>query len=478
MELQKTPAARAGFLILFLGNTLALMISFYGAIWIRYQISLWPIIYQQPILPSLLIFTGLGQFIFYLFDLYNLRIKPNSLSLVLSIFISILITAAVMGGSYYFIPSLTHGRWILALATLLAMVLVSSWWLIYNHTFKIPGIRQRVLIVGSSQIGEAVAREILSNPDLGYCLVGFIDECMAGRYSNPEDTVKVWGKGDNKFWTVPLIGTLGEFDQIVKNNRIDLITVALAERRMVFPLQILLNCKLNGIKVYEAIDFYEQLTGKILVQGLRPSWLIFCQGFNKSKTNEVLKRVLDVVISALGLILAAPLMAVTAILIKLESPGPIIFTQERVGKGEKTFQVYKFRSMTVDAEAKTGPVWATDKDPRITRVGWVIRKFRIDELPQLLNILKGDMSFVGPRPERPHFVETLKKEIPYYPVRLTVKPGLTGWAQVNFPYGSSKEDALEKLQYDLFYIKNLSLFLDLVILLKTMSVIILAKGAK
>jgi len=477
MDVQRT-YARLGFLILFAVNSAIVFISFYGAIWLRNKISLSPEIHQRPILLNAILFAGLCQFIFYLFDLYNFRIKPSTLSLVLGISISVLTTVVLMAVSYYFIPSLSQGRGILAFSGLLAITFISSWWLFYSWIFKRLKAVQQILIVGSSETGRTIAQEILSNPNLGYSLLGFIEEFPTPGSLNQGNGFRAGGNGSSKILSVPTIGTMGEFDEIIQSANLDQIVVALAERRKIFPLEILLECKLKGIKIYEATDFYEQLTGKIVVQGLRPSWLIFCPGFKKSKVNQVLKRILDVVMSALGLIGGAPLMLVVALLIKLESRGPIIFRQERVGKGGKTFNLYKFRSMTTDAEARTGPTWATDRDPRVTRVGRVIRKFRIDELPQLVNILKGDMSFVGPRPERPYFVETLKKEIPYYTVRLTVNPGLTGWAQVNFPYGSSKEDALEKLQYDLFYIKNLSLFLDLLIILKTLRVVLFGQGAK
>jgi len=477
MDLQKA-YVRAGLLILFSVNTTILFTSFYLAVWVRNEISRSSNLYQQPILLNAILFTGLCQFIFYLFDLYNFKVRPNPLNLVLGIFFSILAAMFIMAVGYYSIPSLSQGRGILALTCLFAVTLVSSWWLVYNWIFRKLRIIQRILIVGSSETGKTIAQEILSNPDLGYGLIGFVDEQLMDGHSHRGDRFKVNGNGLGLTSIAPIVGTISEFDKVVKDDRIDQIVVALAERRSIFPLETLLNCKVRGMRIYEATDFYEQLTGKIVVRGLRPSWLIFSQGFKKSKIEKALKRGFDIVLSILCLILGAPLMLLLSILIKLESRGPVIFKQVRVGEGEKPFNIYKFRSMTVDAEVTTGPVWAMDRDPRITRIGRFIRRFRIDELPQLINILKGDMSFVGPRPERPYFVESLKKEIPYYAVRLTVKPGLTGWAQIRFQYGSSIEDALEKLHYDLFYIKNYSFLLDLVIILKTARIILSGKGAK
>jgi sugar transferase (PEP-CTERM system associated) len=233
---------------------------------------------------------------------------------------------------------------------------------------------------------------------------------------------------------------------------------------------------MRGIRVEDWPAFYEKATGKILVTDVRPSWLIFSDGFVKTPRTEIVKRFFDIGVSLVGLCLAAPLMVLAAIAVKLESPGPVLFRQPRLGQNGSVFILNKFRSMGENAEKETGPVWSVKQDPRITRVGYLLRRTRLDELPQLFNVLVGHMSFIGPRPERPEFVVTLQKQIPYYMERLAVKPGITGWAQVKHDYGSSVEDALEKLQYDLYYIKNLSLFLDFLIVLNTVQVVLFAKG--
>jgi len=240
----------------------------------------------------------------------------------------------------------------------------------------------------------------------------------------------------------------------------------------------LLEMKLDGVTFDHLASVYEEYTGKIAVENLRPSWLIFSHGFAKSRWLSAGKRALDLLAAGLGLLLAAPLMAIVAIAIRLSSAGPVLYHQQRVGLQGRIFTVHKFRSMRQDAEEGTGPVWASKNgDPRVTRLGRFLRRSRIDELPQLWNVLKGDMSFVGPRPERPEFVTSLTQEIPYYGQRHVVRPGVTGWAQVRYTYGASKEDALEKLQYDLFYIKNMSLALDLYVILETVKTVILRKGA-
>ncbi len=253
--------------------------------------------------------------------------------------------------------------------------------------------------------------------------------------------------------------------------------MALSDRRGRLPISELLQAKLSGIRVEDATTTYERLTGKILIDDLKPSWVIFSNGFVVSRTTRVLKRGIDIALASAGLVLGAPLMLLTAIAVKLDSRGPFLYSQARVGENGAVFTVHKFRSMRVDAEAGT-PIWAKDQDDRVTRVGRLIRATRLDELPQLWNVLKGAMSFVGPRPERPFFVEQLARELPFYQQRHAVKPGLTGWAQVKYQYGSSVEDATEKLRYDLYYIKHLSIALDLSIVFDTVKVILFGKGAK
>ncbi|HUR28881.1 MAG TPA: TIGR03013 family XrtA/PEP-CTERM system glycosyltransferase [Planctomycetota bacterium] len=264
--------------------------------------------------------------------------------------------------------------------------------------------------------------------------------------------------------------------ELVRRLQIDVVVVALQDRRGNLPTDQLLRCRLAGIAVKEREALYEHITGKIAVEAMRPSYLIFNDGFSRSPQSEILKRVIDVAFSLTGILLTWPVMVATAIVVRAESRGPALFKQARVGFDEQEFTLYKFRSMRADAEAATGAVWAKDNDPRITGCGRFIRKTRLDELPQLFNILNGDMSLVGPRPERKVFVDSLEQKIPYYSQRHIVKPGLTGWAQINYPYGNTVEDALQKLQYDLFYIKNQSFLFDLSILFNTIKTVILRKG--
>jgi sugar transferase (PEP-CTERM system associated) len=270
----------------------------------------------------------------------------------------------------------------------------------------------------------------------------------------------------------------GDLLATARREKADIIVVALSERRGVLPLQDMMQCKLNGIEVLDAPTFYEIVQGKLVLEQMTPSWIIFSAGFRRTALVNVYKRCIDILLSIVGLLLSAPLFPFIALAIKLETPGPIFFTQIRVGSGEKPFLLYKFRSMGRDAEQKSGAVWAAKNDARVTRVGRFLRNSRIDEIPQLYNVLKGEMSFIGPRPERPEFVEMLKKDIYYYSKRHTIKPGLTGWAQVRYPYGATAEDAVEKLRYDLYYIKNLSMLLDSQIIFETVKVVLFGRGGR
>jgi sugar transferase (PEP-CTERM system associated) len=320
-----------------------------------------------------------------------------------------------------------------------------------------------VLVVGTGGTARKVARQILDQHDFAYRVIGFIDDDasrIGERIVNPG-----------------IIGTPADIDRLVAAHQIDRIVVGLADRRGRLPIQELLRAKMAGVRVEDATTTYERVTGKILIDDLRPSWLIFSDGFRVSRLTRLMKRAIDLSLSLVMAIATSPLMVLTAALVWIDDGFPILYRQERVGENGRTFVLSKFRSMRKDAEQEGHPVWAKDGDERVTRVGRFIRKTRLDELPQLWNVLRGDMSFVGPRPERPFFVDELSTQIPFYQERPSVKPGLTGWAQVKYRYGSSLEDAMEKLRYDLYYIKHLSVFFDLTIVFDTVKVVLFRKGA-
>ncbi len=273
------------------------------------------------------------------------------------------------------------------------------------------------------------------------------------------------------------MGDYSLLSELVSSGKINRIIVALPDRRKRLPIGLLLQLKLSGVKIEEGEGFYERITGKVPLDHLKPSWLIFSDGFRIPKYTRVIKRIADVVFATTGLLFALPFFIIVPLLIRLDSQGKAIFRQTRVGQNDRHFVLYKFRSMVSNAESD-GPVWAGEKDKRVTRVGAVLRKLRIDELPQLINVLKGDMSFVGPRPERPFFISRLEKKIPYYKLRHVVKPGITGWAQIKYPYGASVKDATEKLEYELYYLKNISLLFDITIVLSTIKIVLFGRGAR
>jgi sugar transferase (PEP-CTERM system associated) len=313
----------------------------------------------------------------------------------------------------------------------------------------------------------SLAREIFENRDCGLEIAG----CIPGPNEPPPRLRR--RDPDVKILDRPA----RELFDVARELRVQRVIVALQDRRQALPIEQLLKCRLSGIRIEERELLYEKVTGRIAVEALRPSYLIFSEGFNKSLLTRALKRALDIVASIVGLTLTFPALLATAIAVKLDSEGPIFYRQERVGRDGRPFMLVKFRSMRSDAEKSTGPVWAKANDDRITRVGRFIRRVRIDEIPQMWNVLRGEMSFVGPRPERPTFTEELAKEIPYFLERLTVKPGITGWAQVCYPYGNTKADAIQKLQYDLYYIKSMGLIFDITVLFRTVKVVILRRGA-
>jgi sugar transferase (PEP-CTERM system associated) len=274
-----------------------------------------------------------------------------------------------------------------------------------------------------------------------------------------------------------VLGLTRDLEQIVAQNNVDRVVVELKDRRGRLPIQTLLEMKTRGIAIEDATSLYERVSGKIAIENLKPSWMIFDPGFDVSAGRLLQKRIFSLVISAVLLMLSAPITLLAMVLIKLDSRGPVFFGQERVGQDGLTFKLWKFRSMREDAEKETGPVWASLDDPRVTRVGRILRRMRLDELPQLFNVLRGDMSLVGPRPERPHFVHELAEKIPFYHLRHSVKPGVTGWAQISYHYGSSLNDAIEKLQYDLFYIRNMSWLLDTLIVFQTIKIVLFQRGS-
>ena len=331
------------------------------------------------------------------------------------------------------------------------------------HWAAVPRARTRILIFGTGPAAQLVGNT-LNARDPNAHIVGYVP--------GPNEKEPAVARRE-------LLSLEGTLTDTARRLKVDEIVVALTERRSgSMPLRQLLDCKLRGVKVYDINTHFEKTLGQIRVDYVNAGWLIFGDGFNQGALRTFVKRVFDIVCASVLIVLSAPIMLATAVVIALESRGPVLYRQERVGFGGKLFNVAKFRSMRTDAEQDGKPRWATTNDSRVTRIGQFIRRVRIDELPQLFNVLRGEMSLVGPRPERPYFVEQLTQEIPYFAVRHSVKPGLTGWAQVRYQYGATVEDSMEKLQYDLYYVKNHTLFLDMIVLFETVGVVLTGKGAR
>jgi sugar transferase (PEP-CTERM system associated) len=408
--------------------------------------------------------TGFCLIAFYFYDLYDFLVMHDRRELVLRLVQALGLAWVALAITFYIFPKLMIGRGVslAAFPLALSLSLMVCWRVSIHWVLGHPHFGERILVVGSGANAVEVAREVLGRKDAGYRIVGFVDndpELVGKSLLNPR-----------------VLGLAADLDQIVRRENVDRIVVAMGERRGQFPTAELLQLSLGGdVSIEEGASFYERLTGRVSLDMLRPSWLIFSGRGRQARIAGLFRNVMHRLVALVGGILSLPIAIVTAILIKLDSPGPVFYKQERVGRNGKPFTLMKFRSMRVDAE-KDGPVWAATSDDRATRVGWIIRKIRVDEIPQFWSILRGEMSFVGPRPERPHFVSQLAQEIPYYEQRHLIAPGLTGWAQIKYPYGASIEDARQKLQYDLYYIKNQSLVLDAIILFETIKIIIFGRG--
>ena len=399
---------------------------------------------------------------FYLFDLYDFIVMHDRRELVLRLVQALGLAWIALALTFYGFPQLMLGRGISLIALPLALSLMVSWRVSVHWLLGHPDFGEKILIVGSGPLAVEVAREMLDRPDAGYRIAGFVG-------SDPE----LLGKS---LINPKVIGLTSDLEDVVARENIDRIIVAMGERRGQLPTNELLQLSLTGkVNIEEGASFYERVTGRVSLNMIRPSWLIFSSRGRQARIAGIARNVVHRLVALIGGLMSLPFALVTAILIKLDSTGPVFYRQERVGKNGAPFTVLKFRSMRTDAE-KAGPVWASEQDDRTTRVGRLIRKLRIDEIPQFWNIIRGEMDFVGPRPERPHFVSQLAQEIPYYQQRHLIAPGLTGWAQIKYPYGASIEDARQKLQYDLYYIKNQSLILDAIILFETIKIIVFGRG--
>jgi len=450
---------------LILCETVLILLAVALGAYIRLGEWTWYIVTHENGLEKTLIVCGVTQTCLYYADLYDLRRVADRRELFIRIAQALGAASFALAALYYWFPGLVIGRGVFAIASVFAITLIIGWRLAFEWMSGRVGPRERLLLVGTSAAAVSLAQELYERrQELGVEIVGFIDP----------DPARVGAPVINP----GVVGTVDDIPTIVQSRRVDRVVVSLNDARGRLPMGKLLDMKVSGVTFDHLASVYEEYTGKIAIENLRPSWFIFSPGFRKSRVLSATKRGLDLVLAGVFLLLALPLMLVLALAVRMTSRGPALYHQNRVGCDGKEFTVHKFRSMRDDAEAGTGPVWAAKHgDARITPLGRWMRRTRLDELPQLWNVLKGQMSFVGPRPERPEFVTELTAQIPYYGQRHTLRPGITGWAQVRYTYGASVEDALQKLQYDLYYIKNLSIPLDLFIIFETIKTVILRRGA-
>lgn len=425
-------------------------------------LELVPEIPFPAVLPSVVL-TGLVLVTLHVAGFYDLREPYGRTELGLRVVLAFVPPYMAIGALAFLAPTGGLGRWVYISSFSAGVVLMIGWRLVIDR-FEADLLSQRqVLLLGAGRTARLIA-DVMATRPRRYRLLG----CVEGLGATD-------GQADHG---LPIAGSTGELEWILKVQRPDMVVVATEERRGVFPLETILACKIQGTEVEDWPTFYEKVMGKIRIADLPLSWLIFSDGFRTTRMVKTLKRVIDAAVAVPASALTALLTPLLALLIKLESPGPVFYRQERVGESGRIFWLVKFRTMRHDAERDTGPVWAGENDPRITRIGRFLRKTRLDEFPQFFNILKGEMSLVGPRPERPAFVAQLQEQIPFYTYRHSVKPGITGWAQVRYPYGASLEGAREKLQYELYYIKNMSIFLDLLIIVQTIQVVLLRRGSR
>ena len=401
---------------------------------------------------------------FYCNDLYDLSRDGGAVDRVLRIEQSLGTASLLLGSLYFLFPGLLLSRGVFLIGMLLVAGFVVLGRRALDKAWQLTASMQRVAVLGTGPLAQEIARQITSRGDLSMALAGFIDASGDG--------------GADRVFGCPVLGGAYDLESIAQQHRISRIIVALEDRRGALPTRELVTLRVQGVRVDDAPTALSALTGRISLRAVKPSWFVFSDGFHRSKWNEVLKRALDLFFGILGLLLSMPVMILVAVAVRLDSKGSILYRQTRVGHRGRCFEVIKFRSMRTDAEQGTGAQWAVENDPRVTRVGRFLRKYRFDELPQFWNVVCGEMSFVGPRPERPIFVKELRQKIPYFDERHSVRPGITGWAQVQYRYGASVEDAFNKLEYDLFYLQNTSLLFDLAIIFRTIKIVIGGEGGR
>ncbi len=445
-------------LVLVAGEGMVVCASFLLAALIRFgQDSVLVLNYEYGFYKILGI-TLLALVCLHYFDLYDLQRVPSRGETWFRLLVVLAVLSFLLAGLGYLFPRFMLGNNTFVVGLLILTFALFAWRSAYGWLIRQPFLRERVYVLGAGDRAKLLVESLRTQPELGMEVVGW-----AGAIGNGSMTREVFGTN--------------VVDQVRKRD-VDRVIVALGDRRGTMPVRELLELRLSGIKIEDATAITEKISGRIDVDALDPSSLIFSEGFRLKSAFMLVRRLVSMLFSLTCLLLVLPLLPVVALVIRLTSRGPVLYRQKRVGKNGSAFTCYKFRTMRVDAEADAGPTWADDDDPRVTPIGRWLRRVRLDEIPQLWNVLRGDMGFVGPRPERPEFVDRLSREIPYYHLRHVIRPGITGWAQVRYQYGASLEESKEKLKYDLYYIKHLSVSLDLMIVLESAKIVLLGRGAR
>ena len=450
---------------LFNVRTLILLIGEALIVWTSFLLGAWLVLGEDSYIAlnyeggylKLFAVTALVLLCSHWLDLYDSARLNTKSELYFRLLLVPGLLAFILAAVAYVRPSYLLGRNSSEIGLLILTFALFGWRIGFNWLVQLPFLVERVYVLGTGDRAQRLVQGLRQNPEPGVEIASW--------------TGKMEGAVTRESVAAHLM-------EIVRTQKVHRVIVAMPDRRGTIPMEELLDLRLHGVKIEEATSWLEKISGKIEVDDLYPSWLVYGQGFRRSTAFMMVRRALSFLISLIGLILALPSLPFIMLAIRLDSKGPVFYTQDRVGKNGHVFKIRKFRTMRQDAEAANGPQWAGNHDPRVTRIGKFLRASRLDEIPQLWCVLKGDMAFVGPRPERPEFIDMLSKEIRYYGVRHMVRPGLTGWAQVKYKYGSTVADAREKLQYDLFYIKNASIGLDLLIMFQTVKTVLLGRGAQ
>jgi sugar transferase (PEP-CTERM system associated) len=443
-------------LVLLGGEIAAIYTSFWLAILIRFRGDSAPVLHDEHVLWRIVAIAALALLCSHYLELYDLRQLTSPREIYSRILMLLGIVCLLLAGLTYVFPWFSVGRGVFLIGICILSLTWMSWRWAYGRLISLPLIRERVYLLGQGEKAARIAEMIRTRGELGMDLVGWAG---AGTDSLTRDSLG------------------GSLMQMARKGAMQRVIVALDDRRSRMPVQELLELRMQGVRIEDGAALLEKLSGQIEVDTLHPSSLIFGDGFRLRPKHRLVRDIVSTILAISLSILTLPLIPIIVILIKLTSPGPALYRQKRVGFRDRVFNCYKFRTMRSDAEADSGPTWACDDDPRVTEVGKFLRRTRLDEIPQLWNVLRGDMEFVGPRPERPEFIERLSQQIPYYRLRHVVRPGITGWAQIRYRYGNSVEDAKEKLKYDLFYIKNMSLGLDFWIVFQTVKTVLFGEGA-